>query len=88
METSFILVVTSVYRTNQQSISVGEYNIPPHSVILFDLMQPQLDPELWNNPEDFNPDRWTTANQDGYIPFGAGLFRYLIHFLLIHSLFF
>lgn len=65
-------VVTSVYRTNQQSIPVGEYTIPPHSVILFDLMQQQLDPELWTNPEDFNPDRWTTANQDGYVPFGAG----------------
>jgi len=71
----FILVVTSVYRTNQQSIPVEEYTIPPHSVILFDLMQQQLDPELWTNPEDFNPDRWTTANQDGYVPFGAGLFR-------------
>ncbi|XP_071129816.1 cytochrome P450 2J4-like [Mytilus edulis] len=65
-------VVLAIYRTIERSITVEGYNIPAKSIILFDLNDPQIDPTLWDNPDVFDPDRWTNPHKNGYIPFGLG----------------
>ncbi|VDH93529.1 Hypothetical predicted protein [Mytilus galloprovincialis] len=65
-------VVLAIYRAIERSITVEGYNIPAKSIILFDLNDPQIDPTLWDNPDVFDPDRWTNPHKNGYIPFGLG----------------
>lgn len=69
------LVVLAIYRTIERSITVEGYNIPAKSIILFDLNDPQIDPTLWDNPDVFDPDRWTNPHKNGYIPFGLGKYE-------------
>ncbi|XP_063437206.1 cytochrome P450 2J6-like [Mytilus trossulus] len=65
-------VVLAIYRTNPREIKVEKNTIPAESIILFDLNDPQIDPKLWDRPNEFDPDRWTTPQKNGYLPFGIG----------------
>ncbi|VDI71853.1 Hypothetical predicted protein [Mytilus galloprovincialis] len=65
-------VVLAIYRTIPREIKVEKYTIPAESIILFDLNDPQIDPKLWDNPNEFDPDRWETPQKNGYLPFGIG----------------
>ncbi|VDI82864.1 cytochrome P450, family 13 [Mytilus galloprovincialis] len=65
-------VVLAVYRTNPREIKVEKYTIPAKSIILFDLNDPQIDPKLWDHPNEFDPVRWTKPQKNGYLPFGIG----------------
>ncbi|CAC5359417.1 unnamed protein product [Mytilus coruscus] len=61
--------VLAIYRTNPCEIKVEQYTIPAKSIILFDLNDPQTDPKIWDHPNEFDPDRWTTPQKNGYLPF-------------------
>ncbi|XP_052072053.1 cytochrome P450 3A19-like isoform X1 [Mytilus californianus] len=65
-------VVLAIYRTIKRNITVDGYNIPAKSIILYDLNDPQVDSTLWDNPNVFDPDRWTNPQTNGYLPFGLG----------------
>ncbi|CAG2190189.1 unnamed protein product [Mytilus edulis] len=69
-------LVFSIYRTNKRDMEVDGYTIPAKSIILYDLNDPQIDPAVWENPLEFNPDRWTDRltepQTDGFLPFGTG----------------
>ncbi len=57
----------------------GGYRIPKGWSVLYQINRTHDDPELYDNPERFNPDRWNPEHEKsnpgfgGYIPFGGGV---------------
>ncbi|KAJ0235233.1 hypothetical protein HA466_0268270 [Hirschfeldia incana] len=63
--------------TSSKWIKVGGYDIPPKTKLLVNLFAVQRDPKIWENPEDFVPERFLDKNIElmgskGYAPFGFG----------------
>jgi hypothetical protein len=63
--------------TPLEDTHLGGYFIPKRTVCLMHIQSAHLDPRHWDNPEDFNPDRW--IGQDGkllrheaFYPFSIG----------------
>ncbi|KAM0723194.1 hypothetical protein Q7P37_001394 [Cladosporium fusiforme] len=55
----------------------GGYKLPSESVVIPALHHIHNNPKLWENPNDFNPDRWDTEDvknrhKAAYIPFATG----------------
>ncbi|XP_028415753.1 cytochrome P450 4V2-like [Dendronephthya gigantea] len=55
----------------------GPYRVPEGCSIIVALMGLHRNPEVWENPETFNPDRFLSENNVGrhpfaYVPFSAG----------------
>ncbi|XP_049392829.1 xanthotoxin 5-hydroxylase CYP82C4-like [Solanum stenotomum] len=63
---------------NTKECVVSGYHIPKGTRLYANVMKLQLDPKVWPNPEQFNPDRFLTTDinfrgQDyEFIPFGSG----------------
>ncbi|XP_077218507.1 cytochrome P450 monooxygenase 76AD131-like [Tasmannia lanceolata] len=63
-----------------QSCVVGGYMVPKGAQVLVNLWAIQTDPEAWDNPLEFNPERFLMAtnkcdysgNDLRYLPFGSG----------------
>jgi cytochrome P450 len=56
---------------------IGEYYVPPRSIIVMSQWIVHRDPRHYAEPERFNPDRWTpefkaTLPRFAYFPFGGG----------------
>eukprot|EP01132_Coremiostelium_polycephalum_P009041 gene9041-11074_t len=70
----------SLPRIANTDINVGQYLIPEGTQILMNVYGLAMDPDLWKDPETFNPYRWlvennessTTQNEYKFIPFGCG----------------
>ncbi|PCG91368.1 Cytochrome P450 [Penicillium occitanis (nom. inval.)] len=63
--------------TKVDLILPGGFKLPKDSVIIPALHHIHNNPELWDNPARFNPDRWDTAevknrHKAAYIPFAMG----------------
>ncbi|CAN6805376.1 unnamed protein product [Brassica oleracea] len=63
--------------TSSKWIKVGGYDIPPKTKLLVNLFAVQRDPKIWENPEDFIPERFLDKSIEymgskGYAPFGFG----------------
>ncbi|KAH0931164.1 hypothetical protein HID58_008281 [Brassica napus] len=63
--------------TSSKWIKVGGYDIPPKTKLLVNLFSVQRDPKIWENPEDFIPERFLDKSIEymgskGYAPFGFG----------------
>jgi cytochrome P450 len=64
-------------RTAMRDIDVDGYRVQARSMVLVGVFGMQRDPALWENPLDFDPDRFSPDNINRlnrwqYIPFGAG----------------
>jgi cytochrome P450 len=64
-------------RTAMRDIEVDGYRVPARSMVLVGVFGMQRDPALWEDPLEFNPDRFSAENISRldrwqYIPFGAG----------------
>ncbi|KAK6158028.1 hypothetical protein DH2020_005342 [Rehmannia glutinosa] len=67
-------------RSPSQSCTVGGYTIPKDSVVFVNVWFVQRDPQAWDNPSEFRPDRFLgnngkwdfSGNNFNYIPFGSG----------------
>jgi len=64
-------------RTNLHDDEIGGYHIPAHSVIMISPYVTHRLPAFWENPEDFNPERFTKEKvasrpRYAYYPFGGG----------------
>jgi cytochrome P450 len=65
---------------NRQSIGedvIGGYRIPPNTAITLSFINAHHDPRWWDNPEKFDPLRFTPERSEGrprfaYSPFGGG----------------
>ncbi|XP_033744370.1 cytochrome P450 1A1-like [Pecten maximus] len=67
-----------------RDIMFRDYLIPKNTVVFFDLYGTSFDPDLWENPDDFNPERFLTkdgtldqAKVDLTVSFGFGKRRCL-----------
>lgn len=61
-------------RTNAIPIELGPLSLPKNTVIIFSQFMTHHRPDLFPNPERFDPDRWLTITPSPYeyLPFGAG----------------
>jgi cytochrome P450 len=67
----------AVGRTAVQDIAVDGYRIPRHTTLIAGVYAVHRDPQLWDDPLTFDPDRFATPNSKTrdrwqYLPFGAG----------------
>ena len=56
---------------------LGGVSVPAGSTLLMSPYATHRDPRFWDNPEEFNPDRWTEGSSSirpkfAFYPFGAG----------------
>ena len=64
---------------NTESIVFRGYLLPERSIIMMNMVGMHLDPELWPDPETFDPTRFlsedgkATKKPEGHMPFGAGI---------------
>ncbi|GLT91004.1 hypothetical protein SLE2022_089140 [Rubroshorea leprosula] len=67
-----------VPRCPSQTCTVGGYTIPKGSRVFVNVWAIHRDPSIWENPLEFNPDRFLNSNWDfsgsdfRYLPFGSG----------------
>lgn len=61
-------------RSNAVPMELGSLSLPRNTVIIFSQFMTQHRPDLFPNPESFDPDRWLTITPSPYeyLPFGAG----------------
>ncbi|KAL2235918.1 cytochrome P450 76C2-like [Sesamum indicum] len=67
-------------RFPSQSCVVGGYMIPKHSQVFLNMWAISMDPQIWENPSEFRPDRFLKKNGNfdymgsnvQYLPFGSG----------------
>ena len=57
------------------------YDIPKDTVIIFHLYSALMDPNAWDHPEEFKPERFLNQNgefddkKESFIPFSIGKFQ-------------
>ncbi|PIN04379.1 Cytochrome P450 CYP2 subfamily [Handroanthus impetiginosus] len=67
-------------RSPSQSCTVGGYTIPKGSRVFLNMWSISMDPQLWENPLEFHPNRFLNdtrnfdymGNNFQYLPFGSG----------------
>lgn len=64
-------------REVQETFELGGYTIPQGSLVMTSLYALHHDPRYWDDPEHFNPERFSAENEEGipkyaYFPFGGG----------------
>lgn len=69
--------VPFIGRQTTNNLQLGNYSVPPGSVIFVLIYQLHRNPDIYPNPEQFNPDRFLPENTVGrhpfaYVPFSAG----------------
>ncbi|MFJ3205152.1 cytochrome P450 [Streptomyces sp. NPDC086989] len=71
--------VTLLMRRNTAPVELGGFTLPPGTEVAFSLYAIHRDPDLYENPAAFDPDRWLPHRQaeaglgrEAYVPFGAG----------------
>ncbi|MBA0590558.1 cytochrome P450 81Q32 [Gossypium raimondii] len=55
--------------------TIGGYNVPSNTIVLINAWAIQRDPELWDDPSSFKPERFESESKDHghkYLPFGMG----------------
>jgi cytochrome P450 len=63
-----------------RDVDVGGYRIPRRAMVIISQWVLHRDPRLWDDPERFDPDRWTSEllqrlPRYAYLPFGGGPHR-------------
>jgi len=66
--------VYAMFRDPAESVTFGEYTIPEDATIMLSQWATHRSEQLWDNPEQFDPDRWTGDDHPrfAYFPFGGG----------------
>lgn len=67
-------------RENKETCQINDFEIPKKTKVFINAWAIARDPEYWNEPEDFMPERFLKSNTRidcggsdfNYIPFGAG----------------
>ncbi|MER6994956.1 cytochrome P450 [Streptomyces sp. NPDC000410] len=76
-ETIRLYGVTMLMRRTTTEVELGGFTIPAGAEVAFSLYALHRDPELFDEPDRFDPDRWLPERKAGlgrdeYVPFGAG----------------
>lgn len=69
--------VPIIGRENNEKFKIGQYEIPPHTSLIIFIYGIHHNPEIYENPEIFDPDRFLPENvvkRDpfSFLPFSAG----------------
>ncbi|MDI3404253.1 cytochrome P450 [Streptomyces cavernicola] len=69
--------VTLLMRRTTEEVELGGVPVPPGTEIAFSLYAMHRDPELYANPDAFDPDRWlperrSEIGREEFVPFGSG----------------
>ncbi|XP_040891806.1 cytochrome P450 3A30-like [Toxotes jaculatrix] len=64
-------------RTAKETVKINGITIPKDMTVMIPIFALHRDPELWPEPEEFKPDRFSKENKHNinpytYLPFGAG----------------
>ncbi|XP_054459808.1 cytochrome P450 3A30-like [Anoplopoma fimbria] len=64
-------------RVAKETVKVGGITIPKDMIVMVPVYALHRDPELWPEPEEFKPDRFSKQNKQSinpytYLPFGVG----------------
>ncbi|XP_056264467.1 cytochrome P450 3A27-like [Pseudoliparis swirei] len=64
-------------RVAKETVKIGGITIPKDMVVIVPVYALQRDPDLWPQPEEFRPDRFSKQNKPSiepyaYMPFGVG----------------
>ncbi|XP_048253232.1 cytochrome P450 3A19-like [Haliotis rufescens] len=60
-------------RETANAITIKGYTFPKGSIVIVPLMEMQRDPEHFDEPDAFQPDRWKgNINPLAWLPFGYG----------------
>jgi cytochrome P450 len=67
----------AIGRRAREEYSIGDYTIPPKSILLMSPWVVHRDPRWWPEPECFRPERWSPDAAEkrpkfAYFPFGGG----------------
>ncbi len=67
----------AISRDALQAVEIGGVTIPKGATVLFSQWLLHRDPRFWDNPEQFDPERFTATNEPNinkyaYLPFGGG----------------
>lgn len=67
----------AISRRNLRADEIGGYHIPANSFVFFSPYVMHRHPAYWDNPEGFDPERFTAEQEKGrpryaYFPFGGG----------------
>ncbi|CAK8531469.1 unnamed protein product [Lathyrus sativus] len=63
----------AVFREAKSDVTINGYTIPKGWKVLTWFRSVHLDPEIYPNPKEFNPNRWNKEHKAGeFLPFGAG----------------
>ncbi|XP_078153471.1 (+)-piperitol/(+)-sesamin synthase CYP81Q1-like [Carex rostrata] len=59
---------------SREDVTIGGYNIPRETMVLVNVYQIHRDPDIWEEPEKFKPERFENEKAEGkfMIPFGMG----------------
>ncbi|XP_078170439.1 cytochrome P450 81Q32-like [Carex rostrata] len=63
-----------VSHESREDIKLGNYDIAKGTMLIVNIYPIQRDPEIWEEPNKFNPNRFENGNSNGklVIPFGMG----------------
>ena len=64
--------VTLLMRRAVTDVQLGGFTLPEGTEVLFSPYALQRDPELYPDPEHFDPNRWSGDRPRAFLPFGAG----------------
>ena len=69
-------------------MKLGDYTLPNDTVIIPDIYSIHMDPDLWENPEEFRPERFIDVEGKiqrpaHFIPFSIGEKCYSVKLILI-----
>ncbi|XP_029163052.1 cytochrome P450 4C1-like [Nylanderia fulva] len=69
--------VPFIFRKLTEDVKIGDYTLPKDTTVSIEILFTQTNPEVWPDPEKFDPDRFLpenvrNRNPYAYIPFSAG----------------
>ncbi|MFV2121167.1 cytochrome P450 [Streptomyces sp. Act-28] len=69
--------VVTLMRRTVEPVTIGGYELPAETEVLLSLYALHRHPDLYPDPERFDPDRWLPENskdrpREHFVPFGAG----------------
>ena len=78
---SLLSAPQSVPHFAMKDTTFAGYDIPKGTVIIFHLYSALMDPDAWDHPEEFKPERFLNQNgefddkKESFIPFSIGKFQ-------------
>ncbi|KAL7633599.1 UNVERIFIED_CONTAM: hypothetical protein RMT77_016132 [Armadillidium vulgare] len=84
----------SLYHRASKNISVSGYDIPKGTFLISSIFSCHFDPDYWENPSEFIPERFITpegkldVNKDGFVAFSTGRRSCIGEKLALMSLFY